>query len=371
MKCDVAVVGCGIIGAAIAYALACAGQSVVVIERKGPGSGATQAALGVMFAVGSQQVEGTLLQLRLESWRRFEPLIEQLEADLGRGLAVNRRGILRLVQAEEIPGWTETIRARQLEGLEFVQLDADEVSKLQPGLDQTIGGGIYSPQDRQMNPQVLTQALIEAAERRGVQFRFHQSVTRWKQVGDRVNALYTPQETIAAGTIVMAAGIGSEGLLQDLGLGIPMQPVKGQALQIGSSSIRLGPVITAEDTHLVPQPDGSIWIGATVEFDSEHTLPTLAGFHQLIGAALKICPALADAEFHHAWSGLRPRPSRQRAPILGFSPLHRNVVIATGHYRNGILLAPITAAIVRDLVLEGQTRLCDLEFFAPRPSATD
>jgi len=215
-------------------------------------------------------------------------------------------------------------------------------------------------------PRHLTQALIQGARQYGAEFCFHQPVTGLKQGEDRINAVYTPNQTISAGTVVLSAGLGSTALGLSLDLQVPIRPVKGQALQVYSPEISLGPVVTDHDLHLVPLCDGTIWIGATVEFNPPTPQPTLEGFQSLITQALKICPALAHAEIRSTWSGQRPRPLGQRAPILGFSPLHRNLVIATGHYRNGVLLSPITAEIVTDLITTGETSICDLDPFAPQ-----
>lgn len=366
MRRDVVVIGCGVIGAAIAYRVARQGLSVTVLDAAEPASGSTGAALGILYGVCSQQVGGSAAELRLLSWSRFDPLIAELEQDLGRPLPVNRRGILRLLDEADWPGWSETIGARQGAGLRLQRLDPQQVAELQPGLRSDTAGGLYSPDDRQVEPRHLTQALIQGARQYGAEFGFHQPVTGLKQGEDRINAVYTPSQTISAGTVVLSAGLGSSALGLSLDLQVPIRPVKGQALQVYSPEIGLGPVITDQDLHLAPLCDGTIWIGATVEFDPPTPQPTLEGFQSLIAQALQICPGLAHAEIRSTWSGQRPRPLGQRAPILGFSPLHRNLVIATGHYRNGVLLSPITAEIVTDLILQGETSICDLDPFAPK-----
>ncbi len=370
MRTDVGVIGCGVIGAAIAYRLARQGLSVVVIDAAEPTSGSTGAALGILYGVSSQQVTGSAVELRLLSGTRFDPLIADLEQDLGRPVPVNRRGILRLLEAEDWQGWSETITARQEAGYRLEPLDPQQVAELQPGLRSDHAGGLYSPEDRQVEPRHLTQALIQGARAHGAQFFFHQPVTGFKSVNDRINAVYTQTQTISAGMVVVAAGLGSTALGLLLDLPIPIRPVKGQALQVYTPEISLGPVISDHDLHLAPLCDGTIWIGATVEFDPPTPQPTLTGFQALISQALQVCPGLANAEIRSTWSGQRPRPSGQRAPILGLSPHHRNLVIATGHYRNGVLLAPITADIVMDLINTGQTSICDITPFAPHASGS-
>ncbi len=369
MNCDVLVIGCGVVGCAIAYELATAGLSVVGIDARDPASGATGASLGVLMGVSSRQPAGEVVQLRLKSLEQFDPLVARLEADLGRSLPVNRRGILRLLREEEATAWQETLAARQQAGYDLRWLSPTEVGSLQPGLGGDLAGALYSPQDRQIQPRLLTQALVEAAQRRGCRFFFHQPVQKIQRSPDppfRLESVHTPALTFSAGHVILAAGLGSSPLAEELGLQIPLQAVKGQALRVKAPGIPLGPVVTDGDLNLVPLGDGSLWVGATVEFQAPHPEPTLLALQDLLNHAIRLCPALAEATLLEHWAGHRPRPLGQRAPILGLAPGYVNLLIATGHYRNGVLLAPISAAILRDLVLQGETALCDLSAFAPR-----
>ncbi|MGQ9838882.1 MAG: NAD(P)/FAD-dependent oxidoreductase [Cyanobacteriota bacterium] len=369
LNCDVVVIGCGVVGGAIAYELAVAGLSVIAVDAREPAAESTGAALGVLVGISSQQPSGDAVALRLKSLERFDPLIAQLEQELGRSLPVNRQGLLQLLKEEEIEAWQATLLARQAAGYSLHLLSPAEVESLQPGLRMDRAGAIYSPQDRQIQPKILTQALLEAAQRYGARFFFHQPVQRFKRSLDppfRVHAVYTPNLTLSAGHVVLAAGLGSSLLAEQLQLRLPLQAVKGQALQVKAPHLLLGPVVTDEDLHLAPLGDGSLWIGATVEFHGSHSQPTLQTLQQLLARAIALCPALAEATLIEHWAGQRPRPTGQRAPILGLAPGYTNLYLATGHYRNGILLAPITAAITRDLVLQQTTMLCELEKFALR-----
>ncbi|MFS8877063.1 NAD(P)/FAD-dependent oxidoreductase [Synechococcus sp. H55.8] len=370
MNCDVLVIGCGVVGCAIAYELSSAGLSVVGIDAKDPASGATGASLGVLMGICSRQPDGEVVQLRLKSLEQFDPLIARLEADLGRNLPVNRHGILKLLREEEVDAWQATLAARRQAGYRLELLSPGEVGSLQPGLRSDLAGALYSPQDRQVQPKLLTQALLEAAQRKGSRFFFHQPVQKIQRSPDppfRLQAIDTPALTFSAGHVILAAGLGSSPLAKELGLQMPLQAVKGQALRIKAAGIPLGPVVSDEDLHLVPLGDGSLWVGATVEFQAPHPQPTLLALQDLLARAIRLCPALAEATLLEHWAGHRPRPVGQRAPILGPAPGYVNLFVATGHYRNGVLLAPISAAVLRDLVLKGKTALCDLSAFAPRP----
>ncbi len=369
MNCDALVIGCGVVGCAIAYELATAGLSVIGVDAGEPASGAAGASLGVLMGICSRQPSGEVVQLRLKSLELFDPLIARLEEDLGRSLPVNRRGILKLLREEEVEAWQETLAARRQAGYRLDLLSPAEVGSLQPGLRSDLAAAIYSPQDRQVQPKLLTQALLEAAQRKGSRFFFHQPVQKIQRSSDppfRLQTVYTPALTLSAGHVILAAGLGSSPLAKELGLQVPLQAVKGQALRVKAPAIPLGPVVTDADLHLVPLGDGSLWVGATVEFQAPHPEPTLLALQDLLARAIRLCPALAEATLLDHWAGHRPRPVGQRAPILGWAPGYANLLIATGHYRNGVLLAPISAAILRDLVLKGETALCDLGPFAPR-----
>lgn len=368
LKCDVAVIGCGVVGAAIAYELSRQSLSVVAVDAGAPAGQASGAALGVMMAVSTQKTDGPVVDLRLASLVRFGELVQELEEQLGYSLPVNRQGLLRLIPDEDWPQWKEAIAARQEAGFDIHQLDAAAIHRLQPELNWQ-WGGLHSPADRQIEPRAFLQALVRAAKQNGAQFLFNEPVMCLKSERGRINAFYTPNQTVSASHFVVAAGLGSAGFSDQLGLDIQVTPVKGQAMRIRPSSpLPYGPPITDGDINIVPLADGTYWIGATVEFQPNIATPTLGGMQQLMGKATTLLPVLQEAELLSQWGGMRPRPLGQRAPILGRSPMHQNVIVATGHYRNGVLLSPITAQVVKDLLVEGQTQACDLSAFTPRTS---
>jgi len=355
---DVAVIGCGVIGAAIAWELTQFGAEVVVLEQGSLAQGATGAALGVLVGVSSQVSGGVAAQLRLRSWQLFDPMIARLEAALGYPLPVNRQGILHGIWSEaELQRWQPTLSVRP----QLTVLSTTELHQGFPHLSRDLVAGVLSPQDRQIAPRLFTAALVTAARQQGCQFSFHTPVLHWQTQGSRITSLETPQGSLFPRWVVIAAGLGSSGLA-----GIPMQGVKGQALTVYAPHIPQGPVITGRDLHIVPRPEGCLWIGATVEFDPVHGDPTPETPAHLLERAAALCPALGNALVIEHWAGLRPRPY-QRAPLLGSPPGWDNLLVATGHYRNGVLLAPITAAVICDLILKGYTQECRLEDFAPPP----
>jgi glycine/D-amino acid oxidase-like deaminating enzyme len=360
----VAVIGCGIVGAAIAYELSLvSGLDITVLERQQAAQGSTGAALGVLMGAISKK-KGRAWQLRQTSMQRYETLIPELEARTGRCIPFNRRGIVMLCFAEEdLASWEELILTRQSQGWHLEIWDAQQLQSNCPQLhNDKIVGAIYSPQDRQVDPTALTQALVMAAEGNGVTFRFGVAVEGFKskvlEDCDRLlcSQLHTNIGQIDVDWLVVAAGLGSTPLTASLEQVVDIRPVLGQALHL-SVERPLGhadfqPVITGNDVHIVPVGERDYWIGATVEFPDQtgDAIAQPALLETVRQQAVAFCPALANATILRTWTGKRPRPEGRPAPIIGQLPGYSNVLLATGHYRNGVLLAPATAQAIREAI---------------------
>lgn len=361
----VAVIGCGVIGAAIAYELSqVPGLSVTVFDRQPPAQASTGAALGVLMGVISQKVKGKAWQLRLASLQRYETLIPELEAIAGQPIPFNRQGILKLCLAgEDLSRWQALATVRQTQGYALEILDPVQVQHLYPQIQfPELVGAVYSPSDRQVDPVALTSALVTAAQQRGVEFHFGQAieVMNCKPVDASLQACWeiaTATDRWAVDWVVIAAGLGSTPLTAGLQQAITIRPVLGQALHLHldkplAASDRQ-PVITGNDVHIVPIKDGEYWVGATVEFpvNGEPSPPDSALLDEVLQQAIAFCPALANATVLRTWSGLRPRPENRPAPVIDALPGYQNILLATGHYRNGILLAPATAQAIRERIV--------------------
>lgn len=366
---DVVVIGCGVVGALIAYELSrLGGFKITVIDRHPPAEAATGAALGVLMGAISQKVKGRAWQMRLDSLWRYETLIPELERLTGRSIPYNRQGILMLCFAdEEMAKWQKLAEIRQSQNLPLKILDDATVKSNFPQLGcQQLAGAIYSPHDRQVDPVALTQALVAGARRNGVIFKFGVAAEEFnittKSVDRRVcRHIYTTDGLLPVDWVVVAAGLGSTQLSSALKQPVEIKPVLGQALHL-----RLGyplgpenfqPVITGDDVHIVPyntglQAPGDYWVGATVEFPEDGNEPVADATHleAVLQQAIALCPALAEAAVLRKWSGLRPRPEGRPAPVIGYLPGYSNVLLATGHYRNGVLLAPATAQAICQLI---------------------
>lgn len=373
----VAIIGCGIVGASIAFELShCPELKVTVFDKQPPAQAATGASLGVLMGVISHKTKGRNWQLRETSLQRYETLIPELEAVTGRKIPVNKQGILMLCsEGEDLSKWEKLKATRQSQGWELGIWDLERVRDRNPhlALNDNIIAAIYSPQDRQVDPTILTLALVDAAKINGVDFEFGVEVEGSAEVqralreekegviGLDASHLCQIQTTLGRlefDRLIIAAGLGSSALSASLNQVVDIRPVLGQALHLRSpkplENPDFAPVITWDDVHIVPLGDREYWVGATVEFpvNGGEIVQNSEMLDEVMARAIALFPALAKATIMRQWSGLRPRPEKRPAPIIDRLSSNSNILIASGHYRNGVLLAPATARTIREMILQ-------------------
>jgi len=367
----IAIAGGGVVGAMIAYELS--GQpdwQITLIDPQAIASPlppdrptSTGAALGVLMGAISKKTKGRAWNLRRDSIQRYPHLIQELETLLDRPIPHNPNGILKLVFSEaDRPGWDALAALRKSQGFELELLSPSAVLDRFPAVNLAamdgVAFGIFSPQDWQVQPLALTVALREAAVKRGATIAPVQ-ITGVQTVGDQVISLATTAGELACDRLVVAAGLGSAELARaitpEAAKPLKLQPVLGQAQRLRLPrplSDRPEPVLTGNDIHIVPLGGGDYWVGATVEFPAGAEPPIADGaeWGAVWQGAIDLVPALAQAEMVETWSGLRPRPVERSAPVI--EPLNANSWLATGHYRNGVLLAPATAQLIREAIAQ-------------------
>jgi glycine/D-amino acid oxidase-like deaminating enzyme len=378
---NIVIVGCGVVGAAIAYQLSqIKGLNITVFDKNQPAQGSTAAALGVLMGVISHKTKGKAWQMREESITRYETLIPELEGITGRKIPCNRQGIVMLLWedterplasgVEVIAEWEQLREVRKNQGWQLAVWDKEKLQKFCPQINHPkIIGAAYSPQDRQLNPTALTLALVDAAQRNGVNFKFgvnvrnnHPAASQLVQISpvvtEQLKFIETSEGTVSADWFIITAGLGSTSLTTQLNQKVNVRPVLGQALYL-SLGRALGnpdfqPVITGNDINLVPMGGGDYWVGATVEFpqNGDEIYAKKELLESLRQEAIAFCPDLTEAKILRTWSGLRPRPEGRPAPVIEQLPAFSNVIVATGHYRNGVLLAPATASVVQDIIIK-------------------
>lgn len=370
---QVTIGGCGIVGAMIAYELSqVPGLAITVCDRQpgpAPANGtqcptATGAALGVLMGVTSKKSKGNNLQLRLASLQTYETLIPQLVAQTGRVIPVNHQGLVMLQFADDdLARWEDLVKIRYDQGWPLEIWSSDRLKAHLPHFNyEQVSAGVYSPRDRQIDPIALTQALIAAAQQNGVLFCWSTEILGL--ISSAQTAARSPCQTVQTTTgdiatdwLIIAAGLGSTPLTQTLGSPLLLQPVLGQAIHLRLAAPLSHPlpqpVVTGHDVNFVPLGDQDYWVGATIEFPLEATppQPNPADFAALMAQAIALFPALATATTQRTWQGLRPRPQGRPAPVIERLSGHHNVILATGHYRNGVLLAPATAAAVQQIIM--------------------
>ncbi len=341
---SITIIGCGVVGATIAYEFShLPNWDVVVIDSQlQPAQGSTGAALGLLMGVISQKTKGRAWQLRQQGIRYYHQLLPQLAA-AGLPVAHNSQGIFKLLAADaDLTKWQSLAQMRLAQGWPLEIWDRERAICHLPYIHpNSFSTAIYSPADWQIHPPQLTQALVTAAHLRGVQFRWATEITT-------INSLQTDW-------VVIAAGLGSMAITATLDRPIELMSVLGQAIHyrlpatLGIPSFQ--PVVTGDDVHLVPLGGGEYWVGATVEFPVGSNVVASPEQLELVQKkAIAYCPALAQAEIINTWSGVRPRPVGRPAPIIEHLPGSERVLVATGHYRNGVLLAPATANLIKEMV---------------------
>jgi len=361
---QVTIVGGGIVGTTIAYELSHYSDfEITLVERDYPASASTGAALGLLIGVSSHKTKGQAWALRDAGLRRYPTLLSELTAQTGETIPTVQ-GLLHLCfDAEEMTQWEQLGKIRHSQGWNLEIWDPKQLHQVCPYLDTSqIVGAIYSPDDFQVNPKALTNVLVTAGKQNGVTYYWGAKITgvstRYHDAKQRCHIVYSNQGSWETDYLIVAAGLGSFPLTQHLQQPVSLNPVLGQAMRVrlehNLSSNQ--PVITGEDVHLIPLGNGEYWIGATVEFPDEqgNVEAQQELLHQVKDSAIAYCPALADAEVLETWSGKRPRPEGQAAPVIEYLQGYENVIVATGHYRNGILLAPGTAQKVIQMIAESQ-----------------
>jgi len=366
MAPDIAIVGGGVIGCAIAYALAHAGAGrILVIDRGAPGAEASNAAAGLLVVAGSRAPRGVLFELRRASATMFPALVDALRTESGIDVEYRDAGLLELAFTDaEVDELTGLVARRREQGFVVEQLDARAVRELEPSVSPAVCAGALFAEDRAVNSERLVQALHRAAQARGVECRFGTGLTAVETVRGRLTAISAGAERFTPGWLIIAAGAWSPEVGELLRVKVPVRPDKGEMAAV-RPALPLGRPVVWNEGYLVPRNDGEVLIGSTSARGATDKSVNAESLALLLGRAARMVPSLAGAIPVRTWAGLRPC-STIRRPIIGLVRGYANVILATGHHRSGILLAPITGKLVAELVVHGQTSI-PLHPFGYRP----
>jgi glycine oxidase len=361
---DVIVVGAGAIGTSIAYQLAKSGVRVVIVDRGQVGGESTGASAGMLQINPDRMTHPATAALERESARLFPALAAELRERTGADIGYRPAGLLHLAFDEaELPG-LRAHRAWQLDhGVSVAWLDAATILELEPHVNPAVRAALCYPNEHELMPRLLAQALGRAAVDLGAVLREGAGVDRLLMTGDRVIGVSLGGETIHAAEVVVANGAWAAAWSDALHTPIPIRPVRGQMVALMTPGTALRHVLSSTGGYMLTKADGSTYVGTTVEEAGYDARPTASGIAGLLALVPRLAPGLADATVVRAWAGLRPATS-DGLPLMGRVPGWHGVSIAAGHFRDGILLAPITGELVADLVARRSPRL-PLEAFDP------
>jgi glycine oxidase len=346
----VVIVGGGVMGSACAFKLAEAGASVLVLEKSVPGAEASSAAAGILGAHAEAHGPGPMADLLLAGLRFYEPWAKALYERTGIDVELRRSGVLRIAldraalrRIERDAAWMASA------GRTSERLGAAAVKKAEPEL-APVAGGLRFATDARVDPKLLFRAVHIAAQRAGASFESGAYVRRIIVENGRARGVLVEDgTTYEAPTVVVAAGSWST-----LVAGTPIDggavvPARGQVVSLSMPAPPVSHVVLGPRCYLVPRDDGRVLVGATVEFVGYRREVTAGAVRDLLDAAIELVPALGGAALQDTWSSFRPF-TPDELPLLGRTRVE-GLLLATGHYRNGILLAPITAEILLAIAL--------------------
>jgi glycine oxidase len=360
---DVAIAGAGLIGASIGFELAQAGLCVAIFDRRQPGEGASWAAAGILSPAPENAATISMVPLGRASLALYPEFVATLQEISGRDVGYRAKGTLQALLSGDVQAKLNTIVALHHGlGLRAEPLSADDARELEPALSSELEAAVLRPDEASVDNRALTRAVAIAAAQAGAKLFAGRPVQAIRQDGGRCTGLILDGEKIEARWTVIAAGCYSAEI-EGAANYAPVRPAKGQMIALRAENASIERVLWSEHVYLVPRNDGRIVAGATVEYVGFDKEITAGGLQKILNGAVEIAPALADAKIEETWAGLRP-DSPDHLPIIGPTGLD-GLLIATGHFRSGILLAPVTARLIREWITKQSVSAADWTRFSP------
>ncbi len=351
---DFIVVGAGIVGCSIAYELARRGASVEMVDERPVGMGATQASAGVLAPYIEAREGSPLLDLTVRSLALYDDFLGRVVQESGLNVLYRRTGTLDVATDDrELEGLRATADVLARRSVPALLLDGVTARSEEPLIAHDVIGALLIEEHGFVSAPELTRALVAAARAHGAQLVEPSRVRRISsRDGDAV--VETDRGTLSSSAVVLAAGSWSSTIgIDGVPARLPVRPVRGQLLYLGWAGTPLRRVTWSSACYIVPWDDGTVLVGATSEESGFDERLTVSGVHDLLQAAAEVVPHAWSVTFRGARVGLRPATTDE-LPIIGRSPSISTLMYATGHYRNGILLAPLTAQLVADSLLDGR-----------------
>jgi glycine oxidase len=361
--CDVIIAGGGIIGGAIAFELARQKLRVLVIDRQAPGQEASWAAAGMLSPAPDSADAIPLVPLGSASLKIYPEFVSAVESASEMSAGFRPYGAIEILFGTDAESkLAVTIAQHQKLGLDTEILHVEDAAVLEPHINREIRAAALMRSDAAVDNRAFTAAILRAAELTGVEFRANSSVEKLKLEGQgKCIGVIVEGEEISAKHVVIAAGFAS-GSIEGIAQYAPTVPIRGQMVALQSAQVDLHRVIRSERGYIVPRGNGRCVTGSTIENVGVEKRVTPQGISKILSAAVEMIPALKDAAIVETWCGLRP-DTPDHLPSLGPTDIE-GLLIATGHFRNGILLAPITAKLIAEWITSRRTS-ANWEAFSP------
>ncbi|MFZ0168143.1 MAG: glycine oxidase ThiO [Candidatus Dormiibacterota bacterium] len=354
---DCLVVGAGVVGLSVALSLARRGATVRIFERAPKCGQAASAAAAGMLAEGAEvSAEGPFQDLCRQSRALWPNWAAELMAETGVDCELERTGLLRVTSSAEVSQRLSASRGWQIShGVEVSDLlNPAELSKVLPGLGGSVVAGFRFPGDWHVHSHRVVDALVAACRVRGVEIETDVEVTALEPGSRRPRIRFNHDQGLEADYVVICAGSWSGGILSAaVKRGCRVEPIRGQIVALDPGRPLLPLILYGDDGYLLQKRSGLVLVGTTEEHVGYQPWPTAEGVELLTGIACALLPELAEARFAYAWAGLRPHAA-DGLPLLGRLEAGGRVLVATAHYRNGVLLAPITGELIAEAVREGE-----------------
>ena len=357
------IAGGGLIGTAIALELARTGLQVAVFDAQQPGQEASWASAGILSPAPENPAMIAMVALGKASLGMYPGFIELVEELSGMPTGYRAKGTIEALFSRHAQEELNTIVALHHGlGLAAEAISASDARGLEPALSEEIEAAVLRPDEAAVDNRLLSAALLEAAKRSGARIFAGAPVQAILRHGDRcVGIVLSDGEKVSASQTMIAAGCFCSriGGVEPFA---PVRPAKGQMVSLRCADAKIERVLWSERIYLVPRNDGRVLAGATVEHIGFDKAVTASGIHSNLSGAIELAPALAQAQVEETWAGLRP-DTPDHLPILGPTSIE-GLIIATGHYRSGVLLTPVTAKLIGEHIT-GKTLSADIDRFSP------
>ena len=346
---DAVIAGGGLIGASIALELADAGLNVALFDAREPGREASWASGGMISPAPENPGMIPFVPMSLASVALYPEFIRRVESLTGMDVGYRKSGALDVILTGNAEEELSTVIALQHGvGLKAKALSAEQARQMEPALTEELQAAIFREDEASLDTRAFTDATLKAAEQKGVKISARNGAKALWKVGNRCRGLILEDGQAEAKWTVIAAGCFSA-RIEGAAEYAPVSPAKGQMIALRSDSVEIQRILWLEHKYLVPRSDGRIIAGSTVERTGFDHDVTAGGVQLILREVMKMVPGLETARIEETWAGLRP-DSPDHLPIIGPTDVE-GLLIATGHFRSGVLLAPVTARMIREWVV--------------------